>query len=247
VGPLERCLYHRDDIKVLVGVWKWSATAPWPDLDAVLASRVWAETCYEGVRQRLKKPLPVPTITHVGNYYTLRTSTSGDTSVEEGPGSGAAGSVILMAPMTKGAPVPAELEGVKYRAILVELRAGVGVQMHQILAQQLLAGVPALISGNLVYVKTVIQEVEETLGEKLTLGFTHVYERDAQALPYTCRDTPIAVLCQTPLSFPVCGSQPPWPSLGYTLGPGAPDWGVEIPTTASLSPPAPPRSPTWSC
>lgn len=212
MGPLERCLYHRDDIKVLVGTWKWTTAKPWPDLENVLKSRVWSESCYEGVRQRLKKPLPVPTITHVGNYYTLRTTPTGETTVEEGQTTATAGSVILMAPMAKGAPVPAELEGVKFRAVLVELRSGVGIQMHQLLAQQLLAGTPALVSGNLVYVKTIVQEMEEQLAEKLCLGYTHVYERDPLALPFVCRDTPIAILSRTPFPFPVCAWPFPLPS-----------------------------------
>ena len=54
--------------------WKWTETSPWPPIEAVKASVFWKAAAYEGIRQRLKRPVPNVAIDVSGGYVTLSTN-----------------------------------------------------------------------------------------------------------------------------------------------------------------------------
>ena len=73
VPALEAALLHRDHAKVsLSGTrWTWSASTPFPPLDAVLKTPIWSSDRYAQVRHRLRQPVPTPVVKVGGRYVTI--------------------------------------------------------------------------------------------------------------------------------------------------------------------------------
>ena len=54
------------------GGWTWEPDKQWPALQAVLKAPLWADERYDGYRQMLLQPLPVPTLDEGGSFLTLK-------------------------------------------------------------------------------------------------------------------------------------------------------------------------------
>ena len=73
VPALEAALVKRDDMKVpMSGVsWRWSEKEKFPPLAQVKKSPLWSADKYEQVRNRLRQPIPMPTVLLGGKFVTL--------------------------------------------------------------------------------------------------------------------------------------------------------------------------------
>ena len=71
VKALDSMLLNRMDIKVTTGIWKWSASSPWPPLSSVLKCPLWQSPDYQDVRDRLKRPAPEVSVTTGGEFITI--------------------------------------------------------------------------------------------------------------------------------------------------------------------------------
>ena len=69
---LLRAVKSSAHIAIRMHNWKWSEVDPFPPLQQVLASPLWNLPEYEGVREKLKSPVPDPTLsTSEGGFLTV--------------------------------------------------------------------------------------------------------------------------------------------------------------------------------
>lgn len=73
VPALEAALVARDHVRVpLSGTrWTWSPDSQFPPITAVRRTKLWSDEKYSQLRQRLRQPVPSPTVQIGGRYVTV--------------------------------------------------------------------------------------------------------------------------------------------------------------------------------
>ena len=89
IPSLEAMLRSKADIKVTVGNWRWSATAPWPPVECIKRCGLWSHPMYQDIRDRLLRPAPTVNLTVGGEFVTVDTrSTTGAQPEDVAPEAG---------------------------------------------------------------------------------------------------------------------------------------------------------------
>lgn len=212
--PLENCLYHRDDIRILTSHWKWTAKEPWPPVKMVLGCALWKGEEYAEVRDRLSRPLPNPTLEVSGELFTINSSAgAGDAAAVPGTQVAQPGQkgIIHVIPLKRGVPIPETVSDVKFRLGVVELRPDLSPTVHSLLVRHVTMGMPLLVCGTGVLVKGMVDELIETMGEKPALNVTiQMYQKHSGYEPMMGCCTAVTVLSRTALGFLVCSALSPW-------------------------------------
>jgi hypothetical protein len=84
VQPLSTILRSRTDLKVPIGMWRWSRAHPYPPVESILKSNFWALPVYESARERLRRPAPVVELKPGTDFVTINTLTGEANVILEG-------------------------------------------------------------------------------------------------------------------------------------------------------------------
>jgi hypothetical protein len=83
VKPLSTVVRSRMDLKVVVGSWRWSASNPWPPIEAVKKAGFWSLPVYEAARTRLRRPAPQIELKGGSDFVTINTLTGAASVTKE--------------------------------------------------------------------------------------------------------------------------------------------------------------------
>ena len=113
--------------------------------------------------------------------------------------------LIHVTSLQTGVGVPAELVGLKYRAVLVEVVDGEAPNgYHNLLHKLAQAGVPVLLAGRHSDVHAVIQALRHQAVDDQLLVFEISQHRPVQGTPYLFQTLLMAFVTKQPATFRVC-------------------------------------------
>ena len=223
---------RRDDVKVnLSGTrWKWTDSDPWPPLSSVLDTALWKADEYAALRERLRKPVPSPEVRYGGEFLTIdlhgakpaaAAASSGAASIPaetpETPTTAQASrgakraaqaveryGLVHITGLAPGSPLPAALQGLEYRAVLVEVGPGdFGGGVHALIPKLLLKGVPILLAGAPADVSETVQYVRAGLHGEQVFTVDIILCRPGHDAVYRYRGYVMQIMSRAPLQFKV--------------------------------------------
>ena len=195
LATINLCKQHcriASHVRVLTGSWAWQEDATFPPWSSIVEAPFWCLPEYVDLRSMLLRPLATPVNDLDSCVELITVSTNGQLSSEDGS-TRDYGKVEIMG-LRPGMPVPGSICDIPCALVVVEVPSAWTGDMHNLIGQQLVKGVPVVVVGEAVNVKPVVSGLCDIVQGEITVINLLLYNTSRKIGNYSMAENLMCIL-----------------------------------------------------